>query len=455
MTLKNQIALTFTIITSSLLIGSCGIIYYFSYQYTLNDYYLRLRERANVMIEFMLDRDEMNQRVLGEIRKGNSQTLVLESAYLVKLDQIIQKETLPSVVDSQFVAAVNKGGYAEQTVGNISVVGVHFKDEEGDFAVIVSAKDEWGLRKLRNLRQVILAIVLTYLVLVFFIGRWYARQTLLPLTDIIRRMRNINTTNLYQRLPESEKSDEINQLAHTFNNLLNRIETSVESQNNFISNASHELKNPLTAILGQIELALQQERPAAEYRQSLVQIEHEAERLKNLTLHLLRLAQTGFSDVGKDFITIRLDELLLEVVEELQQTQQEANRIVLCFEQMPEEPKELELSANPNLLKIVFTNVLDNALKFSSDKPVEVIFYLTLTHFVIQICDQGIGIPEADLPNIHQPFFRGSNTFPFRGYGVGLSLTQKIMDIHEGTLEVQSLQNQGTTVILSLPRNQF
>lgn len=455
MTLKNQIALTFTIITSSLLIGSCGIIYYFSYQYTLNDYYLRLRERANVIAEFMVERDEMNQRVLGEIRKEYSQSLVLESAYLVRLDQPIDAKILPPVVDSQFVVAVGKNGYAEQTFKNISAVGVHFTDDEGQFAVIVSAKDEWGLRKLRNLRRVILAIVLTYLVLVFFIGRWYARQTLLPLTDIIRRMRNINTKNLYQRLPESEKGDEINQLAHTFNNLLNRIETSVESQNNFISNASHELKNPLTAILGQIELALQQERPAAEYRQSLVQIEHEAERLKNLTLHLLRLAQTGFSDVGKDFITIRLDELLLEVVEELQQTQQEASRIVLCFEQMPEEPKELELSANPNLLKIAFTNVLDNALKFSSDKPVEVIFYLTLSHFVIQICDQGIGIPEVDLPNIHQPFFRGSNTFPFRGYGVGLSLTQKIMDIHEGTLEVQSAQNQGTTVVLSLPRNQF
>lgn len=442
MTLKNQIALTFTLITSGILIGICGIIYYFSYQYTRSDFYQRLQERVNVVAAFALEEDELNQKLFNEIRRKYLQPLPTEQEFLINLDSVYLSDTLPAFINHTFINAINRQRFVAQTHHDTSVVGIRYEDNQGDFAVIVAAEDRSGIRKLHNLRRVLFAVVIGYLVLVFFIGRWYARQAIAPL----------NTTNLHLRLPERGKGDEINQLARTFNNLLNRIETSIETQNNFISNASHELKTPLTVILGEIEIALAQKESSADnYRRALVHIEQEAERLKRLTLRLLKLAQTGFTESGREFASARLDELLIEVIEEIHTTNLAAS-IRLHFNNMPEETQELEILANANLLKIAFANIIENAVKFSGGQPVEVALICEPAHYFINIHDLGIGIPAKDLENIFEPFFRSDNAIHFQGFGVGLPLVKKIIDIHEGNIDIQSIPQQGTQVSITLPR---
>ncbi len=450
MTLKNQIALTFTLITSGILIGICGIIYYFSYQYTRSDFYQRLQERVNIVAAFALEEDELNQKLFNEIRRKYLQPLPTEQEFLINLDSIYLPDTLPAFITNTFINTINRQRFVAQTHHDTSVVGIRYEDNQGDFAVIVAAEDRSGIRKLHNLRRVLFAVVIGYLVLVFFIGRWYARQAIAPLNDFIHQMRTLNTTNLHLRLPERGKGDEISQLARTFNNLLNRIETSIETQNNFISNASHELKNPLTVILGEIEIALVQEPSADNYRRALVHIEQEAERLKRLTLRLLKLAQTGFTDSGKELVPVRIDELLIDVVEEMQMT---GAHIRLHFHNMPEETPALEILANANLLKIAFANIIENAVKFSGGQPVEVALICEPAHYAINIHDLGIGIPAKDLDKIFEPFFRSDNAIHFQGFGVGLPLVKKIIDIHEGTIDIQSITQQGTQVSITLPRS--
>ncbi|HMO38275.1 MAG TPA: HAMP domain-containing sensor histidine kinase [Saprospiraceae bacterium] len=452
MTLKNQIALTFTLITSGILIGICGIIYYFSYQYTRSDFYQRLQERVNVVAAFALEEDELNQKLFNEIRRKYLQPLPTEQEFLINLDSVYLSDTLPAFINNNFINAINRQRFVAQTYHDTSVVGIRYEDNQGDFAVIVAAQDRSGIRKLHNLGRVLFAVVIGYLVLVFFIGRWYARQAIAPLNDFIHQMRTLNTTNLHLRLPERGKGDEISQLARTFNNLLNRIETSIETQNNFISNASHELKTPLTVILGEIEIALAQEESSADnYRRALLHIEQEAERLKRLTLRLLKLAQTGFTESGREFASARLDELLIEVIEEIHTTNLAAS-IRLHFHNMPEETQELEILANANLLKIAFANIIENAVKFSGGQPVEVALICEPTHYSINIHDLGIGIPAKDLDKIFEPFFRSENAIHFQGFGVGLPLVKKIIDIHEGTIDIQSIPQQGTQVSIILPR---
>lgn len=451
MTLKNKIALTFTLITSIILIGICFVIYWFSDQYTRNEFFLRMRDRAEIVAAFLLEEDELSQRLYTEISRKHLQTLVSEEEYLIPLNGALRPRPLPDFLDSSFIEHIREEEFAAKMVGNLSVAGIRYEDNQGTFAVIITAEDRFGLRKLNNLRRVLVGIVLSYLVLVFFIGRWYAKQVMAPLTDIIRQMRTINSTNLHQRIPEDGRRDEISQLAHTFNNLLNRIETSIETQRNFVNNASHELKNPLTAILGEIEIVLQHDRPKEEYRSALVQVGEEAERLKNLTLRLLKLAQTSFSENSNKNSIIRLDELLIEVAEELNKVIA-PGRIKLNFGDMPEETQELETSADLNLLRIAFANVIENAVKFSEGKTVLVHFSYMHQKFRIKVQDSGIGIPEQDTEKIFAPFYRAGNALKFQGFGVGLPLVKKIIDIHEGSIQVESEPGKGTIVTLILPR---
>jgi signal transduction histidine kinase len=450
MTLKNKIALTFTLITSSLLIGICCIIYGLSFRYTRSDFYQRLHERANIIAIFMLEEDELSQKLYSEIKRQYLQNIPTEKGYLVNLDDLHLPDSLPSYINYSFVKTVDSQRFATKTVGDTSVVGIRYEDNQGDFAVIVAAEDRSGIRKLHNLMRVLAAVVLGYLLLVFFIGRWYADNALSPLADIIRQMRTINTTNLRLRIPRRRYDDELNQLANTFNSLLDRIETAVETQHNFISNASHELKNPLTAILGQIELALRAERSAEEYRQSLVRIAKEAERLEKLTLRLLHLAQSGFAESGKAFSMIRLDELLLDVVEEINETAP-LSELRLHFGNMPAQSAQLEMPGNASLLKIAIANVIENAIKFSSGEPVDVYFNVQLGRFEIKITDLGVGIPASDVDKVFEPFFRSANAIDFQGFGVGLSLSKRILNIHQGNIAVQATTDRGTTMVITLP----
>lgn len=454
MTLKDKIAATFALMTSCILIGVCCMIYYLFQQYTRNDFFQRLNERAGIVASFLLEEDEVSYKVFSEIRKEYLRVLPLEQEFLVTLDETPRWDTLPGFVDAKFVKAVNKRGLVTKIAGETAVLGMRYNDNQGNFAVVVAATDQSGMKKLYLLRNILLIVVLGSLALVFVLGRWHAEHTLSPLKAMIRQMYAIDANNLYLRLAEGEQRDEISQLAHAFNKLLNRVEASIESQNNFISSASHELKTPLTAILGELEVGLRGKRPAEEYRQCLLQVQHEAERLNNLALRLLHLAQAGVPETGKSFAPLRFDELVVEVAENLKQNGAGTD-IVLHFDGLPADSQELEVLGNINLLKIALSNILGNAVKFSGGKQVEVFFTNHKGFVELKVRDRGVGIPEDALAQVFTPFFRAGNALHTEGFGVGLPLARKIIEIHEGEIALQSEINQGTTASIRLPKEHF
>jgi signal transduction histidine kinase len=449
MKLKNKIAAIYTLITSAILIVVCLIIYYLSAQHTRSAFYQRLNERAGIVAAFVLEEDELSHKMFSDIRRKYMQSLLLEREYLIDLDAPQRPDTLPFYIDEKFINAVDQRRYAAFTIGDTAVVGIRYEDNQGDFAVIVAAKDRSGISKQQNLGRTLVMVVLGALVLIFFAGRWYAKETIAPLNSIIRQMHAIDSSSLHQRISADGQRDEIGQLARAFNKLLDRIETGIEAQASFISNASHELKNPLTAILGEIEVGLRGERSAEAYRQCLQQVEKEAERLKNLTLRLLRLAQAGVA--GKEgFAPLRIDELLVEVVEDLQQIYPQVP-LRLHFEDMPAEAQELEVMADMGLLRAAIANVAENAIKFSSGKPVDIYLFNEPRQLRVRVCDRGVGIPEEDREKVFAPFYRAGNASDFQGFGVGLSLARKAVELHQGRIEALP-GSPGATLQIVLPK---
>jgi len=289
--------------------------------------------------------------------------------------------------------------------------------------------------------SILLIIYLTYL---------FSKRFFDPIDKIITKVNSISTDNIHLRLDEIKNTDEIKRLSTTFNNLLNRIEIAFETNKNFISNASHEFGTPLTAIIGEADVALLKDRTPEEYKEALQKILKQSERLNKISQSLLFLAQIGYKENKFNYVILRTDELILQANEIMNQLIPK-NNIKIDFELLPENPKKLKVMGNKDLLMLAITNIMTNACKYSSNKPVIVSLASTNNEIVMIIKDQGIGIPESELPFIFDPFFRASNTAAYDGYGIGLPLTQNIIKIHKGELSIKSVLNIGVTVQIKLP----
>jgi signal transduction histidine kinase len=268
---------------------------------------------------------------------------------------------------------------------------------------------------------------------------------------VVSQVSTITASNLNQRLNAGNGNDEISQLATTFNLMLDRLEKAFMIQKSFVSNASHELRTPLAAINSQIEVALMKKREPGEYETVLNSLLDDARGLTSLANNLLEIARSEQDIRSLSIKPVRLDELLLQTQSEFQVLHPENLVDTVILDETENEDQELSLYGNENLLKLIFINLIDNAMKFSSGRPVKVslIFKSDSVHIMVE--DKGIGISPEELQLIREPFYRASNAVHMHGHGIGLSLIAKIVKLHEGIMEINSQLNEGTTVSITLP----
>lgn len=452
MKIRNKIALIFLLLTSGVLLILNISIYYFASRYTENEFYKRLKERSNIVAQAFLEKDEVTTNIYNDIRKKHLQILPneQEKIYRVNISTRIIEDSLLNGLPIQFFNQIFDKGYAEFQIGKAYHYGILYSDNEGDFIVIVTADDQYGESKLKNLLTIIILGFIFSTGVVYFLGLYYAKQVLKPVSDIIRNVNNIGASNLNLRLNTGNNKDELSELATTFNNMLDRLETSFQIQNNFVSNASHELRNPLTAIIGEAEYALRKSRKQEEYIDSLNTISSESQKLEILTTNLLKLAQTSFDNKKLLIEKVRIDELLIEIKNDTNKSNPK-NNVILDFSNFPEQSDLLNINGSPNLLKVAFTNIIDNASKFSMNKEVIVRICTSINLISVEISDKGIGIPAGELKNIFEPFYRANNVRNYKGFGVGLPLVQKIIKLHNGDIHISSKEREGTTVSIMFP----
>lgn len=334
--------------------------------------------------------------------------------------------------------------------GNTDYAGILHKGNTGEFLVIKSAVNEYGINTLLNLRNIKIATFILGVIIVYTTGIFFARKTFQPVREIINKSKNISAYNLGLRLEETQGGDEIGELAKTFNTMLDRLQTAFETQNNFISNASHELRTPLTNIIGEADWALSKNRTDSEYKQSILVIQQHADKLNKITSDLLTLAQSSFNGKQQDHEEMGVLELIEESAFSVRNLiKGTAISINISHQQL--ENSDLTLTGNKTLLKLALGNIIANGAKYSNQKNVAIGVEVLNDMVRILITDQGIGIPEREISKIFEPFFRASNTGAYEGYGVGLPLAMNIIRIHHGNIDVSSTEGMGTTVAVSLP----
>jgi signal transduction histidine kinase len=441
------------IISISLILFFLGSsVYYFLSNYSYADFYKRLEARVSVAEKRHFESNQSYAQVLKSIREEHLELLSDEKEYIIycssvkEIKQIAETNSLPI----NFLYSVNNQQIANFQNDDIFYFGKKREVPKGFYFVIVSAKNYYNTHHLILLKKVLFVGGFISILLIIYFTYLFSKRFFDPIDKIVTQVNSISTDNIHLRLDEIKNTDEIKRLSTTFNNLLNRIEIAFETNKNFISNASHEFGTPLTAIIGEADVALLKDRTPEEYKEALQKILKQSERLNKISQSLLFLAQIGYKENKFNYAILRTDELILQANEIMNQLIPN-NKITLDFELLPENPKKLKVMGNKDLLMLAITNIMTNACKYSSNKPVTVSLASTNNEIVLIIKDQGIGIPEPELPFIFDPFFRASNTAAYDGYGIGLPLTQNIIKIHKGELSVKSVLTKGVIVQIKLP----
>lgn len=452
MKIQIKIALLFASFIAIFIILLSVFIYYFADRNYFQDFYKRLEIRAIVIAKANQELDENSLSIYNELRRQHLERLPYEREYVFKSNDTskaritFNKLSLPQ----SFLQEIRQKKEAIYRKDDFFYLGLLYEAEDRSNIVLICAKNEYGTEYLNNLRRLLIIGAPICIILALGTSLFFSRRVLEPVRKITERVKDISSNNLHLRLEVEEGNDEISALSLTFNNMLDRLETSFEVQNNFISNASHELRTPLTTIVGEAEWAISKPRSQEEYEKTLKVIAKQADRLDQITKSLLRLAHTGFDGKKLDFQKIRIDELLWKVQNAIIEMHPESI-IELDFSLLPEDEEKLMIRGNQQLLELAFSNIILNGCKYSNFKPVKVALASTVEYTVIVIEDMGIGIPADEVKYIFDPFFRASNTYSFKGFGIGLPLTRNILRLHDGSIQVDSTETKGTVVTIKLP----
>lgn len=451
MKIRSRLTLQFSLIVASILFLFSATIYFLSSQYRQQEFNSRLMDRAMNTAKLLINVDEVTPDLLKIIDKN---TILLPQEKII----IYNYENKQLYCSSDDSTEVNIGllnniraeGAIFFNEGEKEALGFLYSDKFNRFVVVASAYDKFGLRKLRFLQIVLIIGLIISVGLTMFAGWFYAGQALKPISKVISQVDKISAGNLNLRVDEGNGSDEIALLAITFNKMLSRLESAFEMQRSFVSNASHELRTPLTTINGQIEVGLMKDRTAKEYISMLHSIHEDILLLGKLSNGLLDLAHAS-SDVSKiSFNSIRIDEMLWQARAELLLGPNKYN-ITIQFEYFPDDEKKLLIRGNEHLLKTAFINLMENACKFSDDKSVSLLLNISGGNAFLYFKDRGIGISPSEIEQVFEPFYRGDNARSIKGHGLGLSLTNKIIQLHKGKINISSQVNHGTTVTVILP----
>jgi signal transduction histidine kinase len=453
MQIRSRLTYQFTYLVSAILFVSYLIIYVFTQQNYKDKFYSRLRQKANTAAELLVNVNQVDSKLLRIIDRANRDILYRENimAYDTCYERIYRSnDTINFHIDVNRVKEVLKRKEVRFGVEDLEILGTVFVTPEGRIVVFAGAVDQYSADNEKDLKNILIALFLLFVFIVVISGWFFAGRAVNPISEVIKQVDLLSPKRLEQRLETSTSEDEIGKMVATINRLLERIENAFKLQKTFIANVSHELKNPLTKISSQLEVSLLNERKTDEYKQTIASVLEDTQDLAAITESLLELNKISISDYQASFQTIRVDEILWES-RSLTLKLNSAYKVQIDTQFMPDDEELLHMKGDEKLVLTAIKNLLENACKFSTHKTAHASIQTEGNWITIKVKNEGKGIPEADIPYIFQPFFRAENTASSKGYGIGLSLVERIVLLHNGQISVQSEINGLTEFTLRFP----
>ena len=455
MAVRLKITLLITMIMFLLLSLICGFIYYFSYTNRLENIKTHLTSRALTTANMLRQPKLFDQKLMNEIDSTIVWSIKNKSiqAYNDQNESIYVYSDSPNDTIKIKNEILNE---ARTNRTNFFAIGkreaiAHYHNNNGEGVVIVAAAfDEEGKKNLHRLKLILWLSFAGGILIAFISGYFVSKILLRPVRKIADEVNIISAQSLAHRIKSGDGNDEWHYLTDTLNDLLNRLQESFEIQRRFISSASHELSTPLTSISSQLEVSLQRDRVAEDYRKVMQSVYQDVRHLSKLTQTLLEFATVSGTVGGIEIKLVRIDEVLMRLPGEMTKMDK-GYSVKLEFDRLPTNEEKLLVFGNAELLFTAVKNIVSNACKYSPDRQAKVKLSVDQTEIIVSVEDNGKGISENELKNIFQPFYRTEDSRAVVGFGVGLPLVNRIVKLHKGQISVNSTVGKGTTFFVHLP----
>lgn len=453
MKIRSKLALNFASATALVLLIILGSVYYFSEKSRQKEFYRTLTKeaitKANLVLNHQVDPEVMqliyqnNRELINEIEVA-VYNLEEKMIYHDAVEIDIVKET------PQMFEEIIKHDTIRFRVGNYEGIGLKFELNQQTYLVTAAAYDGYGLAKQRTLALILLSSALLNIIILFILSYYFAKAALKPMRNIVNQVRHITVSRLKLRVPVINPKDELGELSITFNEMLDRLQYSFQSQRHLMNSISHELRTPLAALIAELDIALLQATSPEEFKLAITNALNDTNDIIKLTNGLLDLAKSGYLSDQVNVKPVRVDELLVDARSMILKSNTNY-KIDLIFEELPEEEDHLTVNANGYLLRTAFCNLIENNCKFSDNHRSLIQVSVWDKNIYIKFSDTGHGIPKELMSKIFEPFYRAPNNRHIKGYGIGMALCQRVFKQFNGTLTVLSEVNVGTTFSVELP----
>lgn len=316
----------------------------------------------------------------------------------------------------------------------------------GYLVVAMSMEDFEIVQILKNILIVLFPLII---IILFFIARFFAGRSILPVKTIIDTSSQITRDNLQMRIPLPTNKDELYALSQNINNLLDRIEYAIEREKQFTSDASHELKTPLAVIKGTMEVLIRKPRNQQEYEDKINFCISEVDRLNKMVDQLLLLARFENQKQNINNESIYLNALLLDQITRF--SDKIATKKITINTNFT---SEFYINSDSYLVSIIISNLISNAIKYTNNHgEISIILSQNSESLLFTIIDNGIGIAKNDLDKVFHSFYRADslNHTTIKGTGLGLSIVKRLCELLSVTITIESELNVGTIINLSFP----
>ena len=449
MLIRNKLILRFTLLVLAIQLSFSAFVYYFHAAARQQRFSHRLAGKAIMTARLNLGAAParvFRRRDLLTIEQEEISIYAPDNRLLyVSDDTVSQTENLRQLA----LGPAAGGGPVRFRSGPLEAVALTYGPAGRPYRLFAAGYDELGRAQLASLQLVLLAGNVGALVLIILAGWYFTEESLRPIARVVKQVKRITARNLSRRVDEGNGTDEIAQLAITFNRMLDGVEQAFEAQKSFVGHASHELRTPLTAALGTLQTGHAYDHNLAEAKDSMASAVEDLRHLVALTNGLLALAQADETGFRRE--TVRLDECLTQALAQCR-GRYPGRALQLQFGEVPDRlDTPFAVTGNAQLLTNALLNLLDNACKYSRSTVVVALGYRNPATVAVAVADTGIGIEPAELARVTEPLYRASNGRQEAGYGIGLAVTQKIVRRHGGELHLESAVGRGTTATLRLP----
>lgn len=452
---RNRIAL-FTALAAALTIGLVflavySVVYFSAYNHLDEDIRLEKEEVLNnlrwvgdsIIIESMPEWDE-KEHLQTEINPVFLQVVDKSGKLLFRSSNLLKDVLL-------FNPNMTQDAFFDSHIGNQRIRQGQFPIPNEQNAVIghltVGLSSQESAIVLHNLRNTLWIAFPALLLALFLATSFAASKGIAPVQQLIQAASGIDEAHTHTRLPVPQVKDEIHQLATTFNELLQRLDSSIHREKQFTADASHEIRTPLTAIRGTLEVLIRKQREPAQYKDKINLVIGEVDRLHGMLDQLLQLARLESGRVPVHVIPLKLGVRLASVAEKWQHRLTEKGMALHL-----EIPPEAIVATDSEMLDIVLDNIIGNAIKYGqAGGKIDCVWQPE--NNALSIRDDGPGIPSGQLPYVFDRFYRtdDSRSSAVPGYGLGLSISKKLAELLGIDLTVNSQEGKGTAFILRFP----